>query len=103
MSNRYITALININNNSNSISELVFCLFCCCVCSAEKGAERVKLLKHFIDKGNTTTYEWKHSRPPAHLEEPLRDYGIDDDQNGGNDEKGDEVCVCVCVRVCVHV
>ncbi|KAK2142743.1 hypothetical protein LSH36_919g01019 [Paralvinella palmiformis] len=59
--------------------------------SAEKGAERVKLLKHFIDKGNTTTYEWKHSRPPAHLEEPLRDYGIDDDQNGGNDEKGDEI------------
>lgn len=57
--------------------------------SPEKGAQRTMLLMHFIEKGNTTTYEWKYGQPPAHIEEPVRDYGIDEEKI--EEEKADEI------------
>ncbi|XP_063230734.1 CDK5 regulatory subunit-associated protein 3 [Bacillus rossius redtenbacheri] len=50
----------------------------------------VPLLRHVIENGNTTTYEWIHKVPPVAVEEPPLNITFDDDADGA-DESNDTI------------
>ncbi|XP_049770734.1 CDK5 regulatory subunit-associated protein 3 [Schistocerca cancellata] len=54
-------------------------------------SERLQLLKHIIDHGDTTTYEWTYGEPPVQVEEPVLDFGLEDDtgKSGAGDTEID--------------
>jgi len=44
----------------------------------------VPLVKHLIQKGNTTTYEWIYGEAPLSINEPSLNFNLDDDDDNDN-------------------
>lgn len=52
-------------------------------------AENVPLLKHLINKGNTTTFEWRTGRKPTQIEDQTVSIDLSDETEATNEEEAD--------------
>lgn len=50
----------------------------------------VPMVKYVIEKGNTTTYEWKYGEPPISVEEPPFATNFNDDEPDNLDENNQD-------------